>query len=238
VYEDDGGRPRDVAGPAPATRRGRPIKALLRLEVRSVPGAEPPSLPQSGNGKHRSSAAPEVPQSFAILADRLTIEPGCLSLWHAGELVFRSPIAALISIAFGMPPGPPPPPAAEPALPESDPEASPAGHAGHAVADEQPEGPRGEPHRDLSSANTRWTRADEHRLVELHSAGVPIDELARRFGRRKGAVRARLFKLRHAAGSGSETSTSTASVSVDRPIADRPITGAGDTREDRAHADG
>ena len=141
-----------------------------------------------------SAGPPESSQSFAILADRLTVDSGRLSLWHADELVFRLPISALDSIAFEV---------------HEDPRAAasagPAPHRSHAVRGaahtavaELPDGPHGEDHRDLASANTRWTPADEARLLELHAAGVPIDALARIVGRRKGAIRSRLFKLRHA----------------------------------------
>jgi hypothetical protein len=200
VYEDNGGRPSDVADPTPAPDGGRPIKAMLRLEIRGAAHDAARAVPRPGDEAGRPAAGPGLPQSFAVLADRLTCEPdsGRLSLWHTGELVFRLPVSALISIAFEVHDDPRPAPPA--AFPPRRPNAS---QAGHAVA-EDPEGPHGEVHRDLASANTRWTAADERRLLELRAADVPIDELARAFGRRKGAVRARLFKLRHAAEPGPE----------------------------------
>lgn len=204
VYEDSGGRPPDAADPAPAPDRARPAGAVLRLELHGV-DERAPTLPRPDGGGHRPAGAAETTspsQSLAVLADRMAVEPGRLSVWHAGELVFRSPVAALISIAFEAHGDPEPALAAQTTLRDPDPaHAGRAGLAGHAVA-EDPEGPHGEVHRDLPSANTRWAAADEHRLLELHAAGVPIDELARAFGRRKGAVRARLFKLRHATGPG------------------------------------
>lgn len=201
MYEDSGGGPTDVADPAPAPGGGRPIKAMLRLEIRGA-AHDPARAPlRPGDEDRRPAAGPGISQGFAVLADRLTFEPDSarLSLWHTGELVFRLPVSALISIAFEVHDDPrPAPPAAAPPQPRNAPQ------AGHAVA-EDPEGPHGEAHRDLASANTRWTAADERRLLELRAADVPIDELARAFGRRKGAVRARLFKLRHAAEPDPET---------------------------------
>jgi hypothetical protein len=169
---------------------------MLRLELRGAAddaaraalrarAGESPDL-----GDPRPTRAPEPSQSFAVLADRLTVESGRLSLWHTDEVVFRCPVSALISIAFE--PLDDPRPAPRLGLAHVHP------HAAHAAALAEPEGARREAHQDLASANTRWTSADERRLIELHAAGVPIDTLARTIGRREGAIRARLFKLRHA----------------------------------------
>ena len=164
---------------------------MLRLELRGTADeAAQAAFPVHG-GEHRAPAAPETSQSFAILADRLTVESGRLSLWNAAELVFRCPVSALLSIAFEVFDDARPAPSS--GLSHRRPHTA---HPAHSVAT-HPDGPRRDAH-DLASANTRWTLADDRRLLELHAAGVPVDTLARTLGRRKGAVRARLFKLRHA----------------------------------------
>lgn len=182
---------------------------MLRLRIRGEAVGAAQTAPRSDDAAHRPAVAPETSQSFAILADRMTVESksGRLSLWHADELVFRLPVSALLSIAFEVHDDPRPIPAAGFPLRRSN--ASPAAHTAPAppapaVVDHL-DGPHTEAHHDLPSANTRWTSADERRLLELHAAGVPIDALARTFGRRKGAVRARLFKLRHAQEPGPQT---------------------------------
>ena len=159
---------------------------MLQLELRGAADDRAHAALQARTGEpesrggRRPSVAHEPSESFAVLADRLTVESGRLSLWDADEVVFRCPVSALISIAFDV-------------LDDR----RPAPNAAHAVAPCL-DGPRREAPHDLASANTRWTPADEARLLELHAAGVPIDALARIVGRRKGAIRSRLFKLRHA----------------------------------------
>jgi hypothetical protein len=191
-YEDSGEGA--AAGPAEGPEPGQPVRAMLRLELRGAAddAARAALRARTGDapdpGGPRPAVAAEPSQSFAVLADRLTVESGRLSLRHADEVVFRCPVSALISIAFELLDDPRPVPRL--GLPPARP------HAAHAAA--EPEGARREAHQDLASANTRWTSADERRLVELHAAGVPIDTLARTIGRREGAIRARLFKLRHA----------------------------------------
>lgn len=168
-YEYVGDRLPAVGGPAEASAPGQPIRAMLRLTLRS--------------------GADEPPESVEVLADRMTVESGRFSFWHADDLVFRCSVLALISVAFETLDDP---------LRALSPE--PSHHRPHAapVLAAEPEGPHRAAHHELSSANTRWTPEDERILLDLHSAGVPISELARTFGRRKGAIRARLFKLRGA----------------------------------------
>ena len=192
-YEDSGEGA--AAGPAGGPGPGQPVRAMLRLELRGAAddAARAALLARAGEspdlGDSRSPVAPEPSQSFAVLADRLTVESGRLSLWHTDEVVFRCPVSALISIAFELLDDPRP----VPCLGLSQRHSA----AAHPVVG-HPEGTRREAHQDLASANTRWTSTDERRLIELHAAGVPIDTLARTIGRREGAIRARLFKLRHA----------------------------------------
>jgi hypothetical protein len=172
---------------------------VLRITLRGPAGdaarTAPPRAgegPAGGTDPHgRYLAGPEAAEGFAVLADRLTVESsGCLSLWQADEVVFCCALTALASISFEALGGLQLTPSLEVA--DGRPRALPAAGAVLGPAD----GPRAEAHRDLASANTRWTPADERRLLELHATGVSIDVLARTFGRRKGAVRARLFKLR------------------------------------------
>jgi hypothetical protein len=119
-------------------------------------------------------------------ADRLTVEDGRLSLWRGAELVFQCPAAVLAAIGFESP--------AEPAASNSG--------AAHPLQSPYPDhhqkahDPLRDAHHDLASANTRWTAEDEQRLRELHEAGIPLDATARALGRRHGAVRARLARLR------------------------------------------
>lgn len=169
-------------GPGPAAARPREGEPDLHDE----PGPAP--------------AAPEDPQGFVVLADRLAVDSGCLSLWRAGEAVFCCPVAALASIDFEAFGDLRLTPSSEPAQAASPP-------ALHGPVPGQPEDPHVEAHRDLASANTRWTAQDELRLVAMYEAGVSIDVLARTFGRRKGAVRARLFKLRRALAAGPDRPT-------------------------------
>lgn len=183
---------------------------MLRLELRGAADDAARAALQERDGEpavrdeRRPSAAPEPSQSFAVLADRLTVGSGRLSLWHADEVVFRCPVSALISIRFEILDNqrPAPPPGLSYRRPHSS-------HPAHTVA-AHPDGPHRDARFDLASANTRWTTADERRLLELHAAGVPIDALAHTFGRRKGAVRARLFKLRHARDPGQTASADAA----------------------------
>ncbi|MCF8257916.1 MAG: hypothetical protein K9J06_10190 [Flavobacteriales bacterium] len=45
------------------------------------------------------------------------------------------------------------------------------------------------------NAYAPWSIADDQRLLDLHSEGNAIKELANIFGRKKGAIRSRLRKL-------------------------------------------
>lgn len=191
VYEDNGVRPLNAVGPAGVPEPG-PRKAMLRIELRGAADEAARAAFVVREGEPQSSEEPESSESFAVVADRMTVGSGRLSLWNAEELVFRCPISALISVAFEVLDEPRHAP--HPGTTHRRPHAA---HPPHTVA-AHPDGPQREAHGDLASANTRWTDADERRLLELHAAGVPMDALARAFGRRKGAVRARLFKLRHA----------------------------------------
>ena len=198
---------------------------MLRLELRGAADDDAARAnPQARDGEpenrggQRPSATREPSQSFAVLADRLTVESGRLSLWQAQEVVFRCPVSALLSIAFEALDDPRPAPGPAPTQ-HRRPH---AGHGAHPVA-VHPDGPRREaPHHDLASANTRWTTADERRLLELRAAGLPIDALARTFGRREGAVRARLFKLRHAGKPGRAASAEPESGEPSEDSADGP----------------
>lgn len=198
---------------------------MLRLEIRGAADGPDRTALQPDDGEHPSDVALESSQSFVILVDRLTFDPKSahLSLWHADELVFRLPASALLSIVFEVRDDPWPIPSVGLPLQHSNAmhatHASPAPQAAHVVAGHS-DGPHAEPHRDLPSANTRWTTADEHRLLELHATGVPIDALARTFGRRKGAVRARLFKLRRAKEPGPESFDDPASAAPAQETAD------------------
>lgn len=211
VYEDSPGGPSVAAvEPSAAPAAGRPLKTMLRIKLRGASDGSAQTVPHPRDGEPEvrderlpASPVPEDAQSFVVLADRLTVDSGRLSLWHAEEVVFCCPVAALASIAFEALGNPRLAPSVERV---ADGVRPPASHGPVAVAG-QPEDPYVEAHRDLASANTRWTAQDERRLVELHEAGVSIDELARTFGRRKGAVRARLFKLRRALEAGPDVPT-------------------------------
>ncbi len=205
MYEDGPDAP--TVEPSASPVLGRSFRAVLRIKLRTRPegAAQPaPRPPEGGPDSHGergpAPAVPPDPQGFVVLADRLAVDAGCLSLWRTGEVVFCCPVAALASIDFEALGDPCPAPSAEPAQAAAPP-------APHGPVPGQPEDPHAEAHRDLASANTRWTAQDEHRLIAMYEAGVSIDVLARTFGRRKGAVRARLFKLRRALAAGPEVPT-------------------------------
>lgn len=49
--------------------------------------------------------------------------------------------------------------------------------------------------RDYPNVGSPWTDDEEQQLLELHRAGTPIREIARKLGRRTGGISARLEKL-------------------------------------------
>lgn len=172
---------------------------------------------QSGPGRTGAEPRSRGRHVADLTADRLTIEDDTLFVWHEGTTVFACPVADLVAVTFpGAGTGFPGTGAAAPGT--SDPAErpregrgthdpreqrySPGGRGGHdpryaaELTDRDHRDLRRAAHRDLSSANTRWTAEDERRLLELHAAGTPLDAIARALGRQKGAVRVRLHRLR------------------------------------------
>jgi hypothetical protein len=167
-----------------------PAGTVLRLELRGTDG------PGRDGAAQTYAVQTHTVQTYTVRADRLTVEDGRLSLWRGAELVFQCPAAALAAIAFESPADPPAHPHPGPySGPYPDP------HPDH---HQKPHDPLRDAHHDLASANTRWTAEDEHRLRELHLAGIPLDAIARTLGRQRGAVRARLARLRASAGTATD----------------------------------
>jgi hypothetical protein len=182
-----------------------PAGAVLRLELREADGAG--SGPARSQGAVSVAAARNRPaQAYTVRADRLTVEEGRLSLWRGAELVFQCPAAELAAIGFESPAEPPAAANAGAAHPYQGP------YQEHQKAHD----PLRDAHHDLSSANTRWTAEDEHRLRELHQAGIPLDAIARALGRQRGAVRARLARLRSDTNTDPGSNTGQGPDSVDR----------------------